>query len=92
MSMVRRICRFGSRMELREKVLALRRRVLGPEHPDTVFAMQTLANFFFSLSRWNEALTLREEVLAIRRKLHGALSPCGPRHGGIPVWQLSGGR
>jgi tetratricopeptide (TPR) repeat protein len=37
--------------------------------------MQTLANFFFSLSRWNEALTLREEVLAIRRKLHGAEHP-----------------
>jgi tetratricopeptide (TPR) repeat protein len=62
-------------MELREKVLALRRRVLGPEHPDTVFAMQTLANSFFSLSRWNEALTLREEVLAIRRKLHGVEHP-----------------
>ena len=62
-------------LKLREEVLALSRKVLGPEHPDTLMAMNNLANSYDDAGRRDEALKLREEVLALRRKVIGPEHP-----------------
>jgi len=56
-------------------VLALRRKVLGPEHADTVNAMNDLANSYDVAKRGEEALKMREEVLALSRKVLGPEHP-----------------
>ncbi len=53
----------------------LDRKVLGPEHPDTLNAMANLANSYFDAGRKDEALKLREEVLALSRKVLGPEHP-----------------
>ena len=58
-------------LKLREEVLPLRRKVLGPEHPDTLSAMNNLALSYFDAGRRAEALKMREEVLKLRRKVNG---------------------
>jgi tetratricopeptide (TPR) repeat protein len=50
---------------LHEKVLALRKAKLGPEHPDTLTSLNNLANSYAALGRLDEALKLREEALAL---------------------------
>ena len=62
-------------LKLREQVLALCRKVLGPEHPDTLRAMNNLAISYDVAGRRDEALKLREEVLALRRKVIGPEHP-----------------
>jgi tetratricopeptide (TPR) repeat protein len=56
-------------------VLALSRKALGPEHPDTLMAMHNLANYYGESGRWDEALKLREEVLPLCRKVNGPGHP-----------------
>ena len=56
-------------------MLALRRKVLGPEHPDTLRAMNNLAISYSDAGRRDEALKLREEVLTLRRKVLGPEHP-----------------
>ena len=46
-------------------MLALRRKVLGPEHPDTLLAMNNLASSYHDAGRRDEALKLREEWVAL---------------------------
>jgi eukaryotic-like serine/threonine-protein kinase len=62
-------------LKLREEVLALYRKVLSPEHPDTLRAMRNLAISYESANRRDEALNLREQVLALRRKVLGPKHP-----------------
>jgi serine/threonine protein kinase len=57
-----------------EAALALFSRLLGPDDPDTLSAMNHLATSYADLGRYNEALKLREETLA-RRKAR-----LGPNH------------
>jgi tetratricopeptide (TPR) repeat protein len=57
-------------LELREQTLAARKRVLGADHPDTLWSMQNLALSYAALNRHGEALKLREETLdALKRVL-----------------------
>ena len=56
-------------------MLTLRIKVLGPEHPDTVWAMGNLANSYDHAGRQDEALKLHEEVLTLLRKLLGPEHP-----------------
>jgi hypothetical protein len=56
-------------MELREKVLEASQRTLGSEHPDTLSAMDSLANSYSDVGRWQEAMELREKVEANQRTL-----------------------
>jgi tetratricopeptide (TPR) repeat protein len=56
-------------------MLALSIKVLGPEHPDTLKAMQNLANSYDDAGRRDEALKLREKVMALRRKVSGPEHP-----------------
>jgi tetratricopeptide (TPR) repeat protein len=62
-------------LAMEEEVLALRRKVLGPEHPDTLTSMHNLAVYYGDAGRRDEALEMREEVLALRRKLLGPEHP-----------------
>ena len=47
----------------------------GPEHPDTLSAMHSLAISYHDAGRQDEALQLREVVLSLRRKLLGPEHP-----------------
>ncbi|MET9117571.1 tetratricopeptide repeat protein, partial [Streptomyces longwoodensis] len=55
-------------LELRERVLADRERLLGPDHPDTLTSRSNLANSYSDAGRVTEALELRERVLADRER------------------------
>jgi thioredoxin-like negative regulator of GroEL len=56
-------------------VLAQRRKVNGPEHPETLSAMHNLALSYAQAGRRDEALKLWEQVLAQRRKVNGPEHP-----------------
>jgi len=62
-------------IELQEKVRNYYHSVFGPEHHDTVVAMNSLANFYDAGGRQVDALKLREQVVALRRKVSGPESP-----------------
>ena len=60
---------------LGEKALGLTRKVFGPERPETLSAMNTLAASYSNAGRLEEALTMHEEVLASCRKVLGPEHP-----------------
>jgi tetratricopeptide (TPR) repeat protein len=62
-------------LKLREQVLELRRKTLGPEHPDTLKSMTALAISYDVDYRWVEALQLRERTLALSLKVNGPEHP-----------------
>jgi hypothetical protein len=62
-------------LKMREDVLALNRKVNGPDHPDTLGAMGHLATSYHDSGRRDEALKMREEVLTLSRKVNGAEHP-----------------
>ncbi len=57
-----------------ESALALRRRVLGFDHPDTLTSMSSLATAFWSAGRLAEAVALHEDTLKRRQ------AKLGPDH------------
>ncbi|MCJ1231588.1 hypothetical protein MMC12_008266 [Toensbergia leucococca] len=50
-------------VELEEKVLKVRKRILGEEHPDTLTSMNNLASSYSDLGRRQEAVKLQEKVV-----------------------------
>jgi len=54
-----------------ERTLALRKKVLGSEHPDTLESMRNLAVSYRFVGRYEEALALHESVLILRKKVLG---------------------
>src|SRR5688500_5351684 len=57
------------------RVLETRRVKLGPEHDETLIAMNNLAGILVGQERWDEALALIEEALAIRSRIFGDAHP-----------------
>ena len=57
------------------RVMETRRRVLGPEHPDTLTSMANLASTYSSQGRWTEAEELDVQVMEIRRRVLGPEHP-----------------
>ena len=53
----------------------IRTRILGPEHPDTLRSMSTLAGLFWSQGRYAEAESLQVETLDIQRRTLGPEHP-----------------
>ena len=51
--------------------LEIRRRELGPEHPDTLLSLNSLAGVYLSLGRYPEATTMLEQALAGYRRVLG---------------------
>ena len=58
-----------------ESALALRRRVLGGDHPDTLTSMSSLATALWSAGRLAEAVTLHEDTLKRRQARLGPDHP-----------------
>ena len=56
-------------------MLALRRKVLGDEHPDTLAAMSNVALSYKELGDLEKAARVEEEVLALQRKVIGDQHP-----------------
>ena len=52
-------------MQLHKETLEIRKRVLGPEHPDTLHSMNRLAASYCGLNHTKEATRLDEETLKI---------------------------
>jgi serine/threonine-protein kinase len=57
------------------EALALRREVLGDDHPDTVQARSNLASTLFRLGQYDRAEAVYQEIVAIRRHLLGPDHP-----------------
>jgi serine/threonine protein kinase len=57
-----------------ERALALRRQILGPDHPDTLYTMNNLASAYQAAGRLGEALPLHQQTF----ELHKA--KLGPDH------------
>jgi eukaryotic-like serine/threonine-protein kinase len=60
---------------LMSRAVDIRRRLLGPEHPDTLQSMSELGKILGVESRWSEEEKLDREVLEIRRRLLGPQNP-----------------
>jgi hypothetical protein len=56
-------------------VLAIRERVLGPEHPDTLWSRNNLADALFSQGKHAAAEKEHRAVLAIRERVLGPEHP-----------------
>ena len=57
------------------QVLEIRRRVLGPEHPDTLSSMRNLALDYEMQGKYAEAEALMSEALEIYRRVLGSEHP-----------------
>jgi serine/threonine protein kinase len=57
------------------KALEIRRRTLGPEHPDTLASMSNLFAVYLNQDRQEQAIALGRETLALRRKVLGSDHP-----------------
>ena len=53
-------------LKMQELLLELRRKVLGPEHPDTLRVMHDLAQSYDDAGRQEEALKMQEQLLELR--------------------------
>ena len=62
-------------VELKEKVLEARKRILGEEHPDTLLSMGNLARSYSDLGRRQDAVELEEKVLEARKRTLGEEHP-----------------
>ncbi|KAH8746822.1 P-loop containing nucleoside triphosphate hydrolase protein [Hyaloscypha sp. PMI_1271] len=60
---------------VQRKVLDDRQRILGEEHPDTISAMNDLANALGNQGQLDEAAKMHEEVLEKRRRILGKEHP-----------------
>ena len=57
------------------KVMEMRKKLLGAEHPDTVISMANLADTYRKQGRWNEAEQLLIQVMDMTKKLLGEEHP-----------------
>jgi tetratricopeptide (TPR) repeat protein len=67
--------RYGEAEPLYEQALALRKRVLGAEHPDTGSSLNNLAFLYESQGKYEQAEPLYEQALALRKRVLGAEHP-----------------
>jgi len=58
-----------------ERAIEIQRRVLGPEHPDTLASMSNLTNVLVSEGHYVDAEKLIRETLDIRRRVLGSQDP-----------------
>ena len=62
-------------LEQQERAVALRRQELGPEHPETVGAMNDLAIVLDRMGKFAEEQKILEEVVAVKRRTLGPEDP-----------------
>jgi hypothetical protein len=51
------------------------RRVLGPDHPDTLYSMSNLASVYRRQGKYAQAEALHSQTLEVRRRVLGAEHP-----------------
>jgi len=61
--------------ELEVQALETRKRVLGPEHPDTLISMANLASTYRNQGRWDHAEELEIQALETRKRVLGSEHP-----------------
>ena len=60
-------------------VLKVQKRIVGPEHPDTLVSIDNLALTYENQEKWNEAKALQVEVLEVlevRRRVGACAASC----------------
>ncbi|MEO8350858.1 MAG: serine/threonine-protein kinase, partial [Chthoniobacteraceae bacterium] len=68
--------RWDDARRMAEEVLAIRRKVFGPDDPHTISALHNLAFVFYeSGAHRDEAIKIQEAVVALRRKVNGSKDP-----------------
>jgi tetratricopeptide (TPR) repeat protein len=67
--------KYGKAEPLFKRALAMRKRLLGAEHPDVATSLNNLAYFYDAQGRYSEAEPLYGEALAMRKRLLGAEHP-----------------
>jgi hypothetical protein len=67
--------RYGEAETLYRETLAVRQRVLGSEHPDTLGTVNNLANALWAQGKYGEAVTMFRETLAARQRVLGREHP-----------------
>ena len=65
----------NSAEQLEDRVLDMRKKLLGAEHPDTLTSMANLASTYMNQGRWSEAEQLDIQVMDTRKKILGAEHP-----------------
>jgi len=68
-------CAFAEARKVLEHVLAIRQKVLGPDHPDTAKSLDDLAKLIYALGEYETARPLFERALAIRERVLGPDHP-----------------
>ena len=61
--------------ELYEQTLEIERRILGPDHPDTIITLENLSGVHFTRGRPDLSAQILPEVLAARRRVLGEDHP-----------------
>jgi tetratricopeptide (TPR) repeat protein len=67
--------RFSDAEPLFQRALALREKVLGPEHPSVATSLNNLAGLYLEQGKYAEAEPLYQRALAIREKVLGSYHP-----------------
>ena len=60
---------------MQREVLEVRKRVQGPEHPDTLATASNLASSLSGQGKYAEAEQMEREVLAVETRMFGAEDP-----------------
>ena len=67
--------RYNEAEELEVQVMETRKQVLGPEHPDTLTSMGSLASIYWNQGRWKEAEQLELQVIETQKQVLGPEHP-----------------
>jgi tetratricopeptide (TPR) repeat protein len=67
--------RYAEAIVLAEKAVALREKVLGPEHPRTATSLNNLAGLYHAMGAYAQAEPLYQRALAIREQALGPEHP-----------------
>ena len=62
-------------LTIAQRAIAIRERILGGKHPDTVAAMSNLATMYLSAGEYTKALKLNEKTIQIRKETIGTHHP-----------------
>ncbi|THC87591.1 hypothetical protein EYZ11_012963 [Aspergillus tanneri] len=57
------------------KLMRINQNKIGPEHPDTLTSIESLASTYWNQGRWNEAEKLEVQVMETRKTVLGAKHP-----------------
>jgi tetratricopeptide (TPR) repeat protein len=83
--------RYEEAQQVHERVLALRQKALGPEHPDVATSLNNLGGVLFYLGKYEEARQMHARALALREKVLGPEHPhvaSSLSNLGLALWKL----